>query len=64
MDKLYLMEVSKLPKKIPNLINTSDTYSEFFKFFKKEMEVNLVQRIESKRLKMKKKIKVDKLRMY
>lgn len=46
-----------------NILNTSDKYSDFFKFFLKELENNFIARIKEKRIKMKEKIKVDKNRL-
>ena len=63
LDLAYLREVSKLPKKIPNLVNTVETYSEFFKKFREEIEQNISHRIETKRLSMKKRIKMERSRI-
>lgn len=64
LDIEYLKELKRLPKKIPCLINTVESYSDFFKRFREEIEKNIIHRIESKRISMKKRIKMDKSRIY
>ena len=46
------------------MINTSQTYSDFFDFFRSEIEENIVHRIVTKRLNMKRRIKMDRLRIF
>ncbi|KRX00136.1 hypothetical protein PPERSA_10635 [Pseudocohnilembus persalinus] len=64
LDKLYLHEIGKLPKKHKNMINTQESYSQFLQFFLRELEENIINRIETKRLSLKKRIKMERSRVY
>lgn len=57
-------DLKTMPKKIENLINTSNKYSDFFNKLRDEIEKNITKRIESKLVDLAKPKKMDKERIF
>ncbi|EGR30194.1 zinc finger protein, putative [Ichthyophthirius multifiliis] len=65
LDEVYISEVKKLAKKHNTLINSSNTYKEFFTLFRSELENQLTERIVNQELKLNAKaLKMERSRRF
>lgn len=64
LDRAYLKIYKNLPKKNNSLVNSSKKYSDLFAQFQKVVEKALEKRIESGGLNIRKKVRMDKERIF